>query len=204
MLLSMVAAGALAGAATSGPTIDHPAWETGPTGEALIRYYPLKAQRSHQEGSSTIRCSVTAQGGVTGCVIVSEKPEGWGFGEAAIKLSPLFKMKPKMADGSAVEGGIVKIPVQFKIGGQPSGLDLAMQCYAAHAGPAAADPKAIAVAWPAAFYASHVIAEAALLGDPPSNWEKLLAQARSENTDEAELARLRVQCKSPAPPARKN
>jgi protein TonB len=58
---------------------------------------------------------VTAKGTVAGCSVVSESPADYGFGDAAIKLSRGFRMKPKRADGSPVEGGIVTIPIVFRL-----------------------------------------------------------------------------------------
>jgi len=95
-------------------SFENPTWDRKPSGDDVARYYPDRALRQEVDGRATISCSVKANGTVTGCVVVSESPEGYGFGDAAIKLSSRFRMKPKRVDGSPVEGGTVRIPIVFR------------------------------------------------------------------------------------------
>jgi len=97
------------------PVIENPTWDRKPSGDDVARYYPDRALRQEVDGRATISCSVKANGTVTGCSVVSESPSDYGFGDAAIKLSTRFRMKPKRADGSPVEGGTVRIPIVFRI-----------------------------------------------------------------------------------------
>ena len=82
----------------------------------MARYYPERAQRLEQGGSVVLQCSVNAKGNVENCNIVSEDPSNFGFGDAAIRLSRLFRMKPRTRDGAPVEGGTVRIPIKFTLG----------------------------------------------------------------------------------------
>ena len=97
------------------PVIENPSWDRKPSGDDVARYYPDRALRREISGRATISCTVRANGTVTGCSVVSEDPADYGFGDAAIKLSSRFRMKPKRADGTPVEGGTVRIPIVFRM-----------------------------------------------------------------------------------------
>lgn len=64
-------------------------------------------------GRATISCTVNARGGLDGCNIISEDPSDMGFGDAAMRMSKLFRMRPKTTDGQPVDGGTVRIPLRF-------------------------------------------------------------------------------------------
>jgi protein TonB len=95
--------------------ITKPDWARKPTGEDMARYYPDRAQRMEVGGRATLSCTVTAKGSLEGCSVVSENPADYGFGDAAMKLSRLFRMKPKTLDGAPVDGGQITIPIVFTV-----------------------------------------------------------------------------------------
>jgi protein TonB len=87
-----------------------------PSNDDMAAYFPDRAQRMNVEGRATFRCTVTAGGTLTGCSITSESPADYGFGEATLKLTHLFKMRPMQKDGQPVEGGSFSKTIVWKLG----------------------------------------------------------------------------------------
>lgn len=89
-------------------------WVRRPTGKDLEQYYPPVAKLAEVGGTATLTCKVTGEGLLERCTVVGEQPGGMGFGEAGLKLAPLFQMKPTARDGkSSVAGANVTIPIRF-------------------------------------------------------------------------------------------
>lgn len=101
------------------PAITNPDWLARPTGEDVARHYPELAQMLDLEGRATVSCAVDDLGQLQGCEAISEWPKGLGFGEAAIGMSRLFRMRPMTRDGQAVSGGTVRIPITFRLPAAP-------------------------------------------------------------------------------------
>ena len=76
-------------------------------------YYPDRAQRMEVEGKATIACTVSARGTLESCSVSDETPADMGFGDAALKISKFFKMRPQQKDGQPVDGGSIRIPIRF-------------------------------------------------------------------------------------------
>lgn len=97
------------------PVIRNPDWRRQPSGEEIGRFYPDRAMRERVDGHSTIRCIVASSGSLRDCYVVDETPAGFGFGEAAVRMSRLFRMTPRMVNGAAVDGGEVTIPLGWRV-----------------------------------------------------------------------------------------
>jgi protein TonB len=95
--------------------ITRPDWARIPSASQISRLYPKRAAREKVQGRVVLRCQVTKAGALTECRVLSETPEGYGFGDAALKLSKMFVMRPKTVDGAPVDDAWVNIPLPFRM-----------------------------------------------------------------------------------------
>lgn len=80
-----------------------------------LRFYPKQAQDLSVEGAATISCVVDADGRLQDCKVLDETPAGYGFGDAALRMKVLFRMKPLSRSGQPVDGGVVRVPIRFRL-----------------------------------------------------------------------------------------
>jgi protein TonB len=93
-----------------------PEWVRKPTLDQVTRAYPDRAVRRGVSGEVMLSCQVTSRGTAQSCTVLTETPEDFGFGEAALKLSRYFLLRPMTRDGRTTENGVVTIPVRFNLG----------------------------------------------------------------------------------------
>ena len=91
-----------------------PDWLEKPTGKDMSNFYPDHAERHDINGRATIKCQVDSHGGLANCQVMSESPQGEGFGAAAVSLSRKFRMTPPQGhvDPRPPE---ITIPIVFQI-----------------------------------------------------------------------------------------
>lgn len=94
--------------------ITNPTWLERPNARDFARYYPERALERGQEGRVNLACIVAADGRIS-CTVTSEDPTGWGFGDAAMRISRHFRMAPATRDGAATSGGRVNVPIRFNV-----------------------------------------------------------------------------------------
>lgn len=100
---------------TQAPRITNPRWLSRPGAREFDQYYPPRARDRGKEGRVTLDCLVGANGAIA-CVVAHETPAGWGFGDAALKIAPYFRLAPRLEDGRATEGGQVRVDIAFHLG----------------------------------------------------------------------------------------
>lgn len=100
-----------------GAIITDPDWQRRPSGSDLAGWYPPQAANEGIEGSATIQCRVDVRGYVEDCVVVSESPEGMGFGPATIGAGTRhFRMRPQTVNGEPMDEVLVNITVRWLLG----------------------------------------------------------------------------------------
>lgn len=95
-----------------------------PSAATMVGATPAAALRAGKDGKATIQCTVSVEGALKRCRVLSEEPAGFGFGQAAVALSSQFLMKPEIKNGKAVEVP-VNIPLYFPGAGDPTGSHIA-------------------------------------------------------------------------------
>jgi len=81
----------------------------------ILPLVPQAARRARQSGRGSVSCVIRADTRLEACRVVSETPEGFGFGDAALRIVPqYFRFRPPTtASGRVVEGFRVTVFVQF-------------------------------------------------------------------------------------------
>jgi TonB family protein len=65
-----------------------------PTADDMAQAYPPKAAAEQVAGHATVSCAVTPDAGLANCSVKSETPAGYGFGAAALALTPKITLSP--------------------------------------------------------------------------------------------------------------
>ncbi len=84
-----------------------------PSREDLVRVFPAKASAEKKDGQAMMSCRVMQDGALADCRVVSERPPGYGFGEAAVALASLFRAKPATLDGQPIGGAEIRFALDF-------------------------------------------------------------------------------------------
>jgi len=85
----------------------------GPTQAELRAVHPREAFRRRQGGRATLSCQIRLDTRLEACRVVSESPQGLGFGEAALLASRYFRFEPPVRGGQRVAGASVQVGVEW-------------------------------------------------------------------------------------------
>lgn len=206
MLLAAIVAMLLQGSAPAkAPSIiTNPDWLRRPSADHMAEFYPSRARMRGLAGRATVSCSVLADGTLAACQVISEDPVGEGFGEAAVKMAQVFRMRPMTKDGLPVEGGTVRIPLRFILpGGDLPPMETIADCYGVMARRAEADPTSTE-AWRGLLYWQvQLTSYMANQGLRPSQVVEELRQGQIRVADSqamVNLKRLAAFCEERTPP----
>lgn len=96
------------------PVLTGAVWLRRPGAGDFDRHYPSRAMDREQEGRVVLDCLVGADGRIA-CSVSSEDPSGWGFGEAALRISRSFQMAAQTSSGQPTSGGRIRVPITFRL-----------------------------------------------------------------------------------------
>ena len=84
----------------------------GPSLAERLRYYP-QGTSARRGASASLRCRIAADTRLEDCRVISERPAGQGFGQAALAVSAFFRFEPPTENGRTVEGREVTVGIDF-------------------------------------------------------------------------------------------
>lgn len=102
-----------AGGTVSPPLRVGASWIFKPGTKELLPYNPPRARIDFVTGNVMLNCRVLTTQRVTDCRVTAERPRGYGFGKAAMAVTPMFRLHPPTIDGQPDEQRRVEIPVTF-------------------------------------------------------------------------------------------
>lgn len=88
-------------------------WVAQPSSQLLSQLYPRRARQEIVDGGATLDCVVLANL-TADCRVVSERPVGYAFGEAALRASHALRVGPARTDGSPATGAHSQVTVNFQ------------------------------------------------------------------------------------------
>lgn len=92
-----------------------PSGANAPAPDPLDAYYPEAARAAGLEGDVVLSCVAQADKTLSDCVVVEERPQGKGFGQASLQAAGVFRMDLRTEDGAPVEGARVRIPIRWRL-----------------------------------------------------------------------------------------
>jgi protein TonB len=92
-------------------------WLERPSAQNFDRFYPPRANQEQQAGHVSLECVVSADGRIS-CTVISETPDGWHFGDAALRISQYFRAAAQTSDGRPTSGGRVRVNLTFNPPGE--------------------------------------------------------------------------------------
>ena len=88
-----------------------------------MKFYPAEAVKNRWEGRVVITCRVGGDGRLSSCAVTKSEAIGAGapaghnfdFGTATLELAKSFRMAERDRNQALTTGGVVRIPVLWKL-----------------------------------------------------------------------------------------
>ena len=87
-----------------------------PSADDFATEYPDKAISENRNGNIVVDCIVYPDGSLKTCLVASEQPLNYGFGEATLALTTRFRVKPKLPNGTPTACKQIRLPIRFNLG----------------------------------------------------------------------------------------
>lgn len=89
-----------------------PDWAARPSSDQTDHVYPELANDMSVGGHVMLKCRIDSRGLVERCRVLAETPLGFRFGDAALRLTPMFRFRPAMTITGPMPSD-VNIPIRF-------------------------------------------------------------------------------------------
>lgn len=78
-------------------------------------YMPPRAAAEHIDGDVVIACVLSSKGRLDPCRVVTERPQGYGFAQAALEMAAARHVtaKPTLVDGAPRDQELVRVKIEF-------------------------------------------------------------------------------------------
>lgn len=93
--------------------VKNPDWVSRPTFQQVTTYYPRLAERKQISGVAVVECVVMTNRTLANCRVPFEAPAGFGFGDAALKMTTQWRMTPQTRNGVPRDGAKIRVPIGF-------------------------------------------------------------------------------------------
>ncbi len=95
-------------------------WIHTPSFQEMLGYWPAGSRERRIGGSVELACIVPKPGKPKRCWILSELPQGIGFGRAALAMSSIFRIKPVLRNDDVLDMPVI-VPIVFQVPPIPKG-----------------------------------------------------------------------------------
>lgn len=90
-----------------------PSWFNSPHDADLAAHFPFRARHARVSGRVELSCLIQLDTRLV-CSVAAEDPEGYGFGDAAVRVSETWRINPATRDGVPIEGVRLGLPLRLQ------------------------------------------------------------------------------------------